>query len=248
LGKAAAAGFIREGAHVAICARSRKQLEATARGLRELAGGSEVRVLPVVADLTRARSITSLVQKVIRTFGRIDVLVTNAGGPPVATFSDLEDDRWERGITLNLMSTVRCIRAVLPYMRKRNWGRIINITSISAKQPIPDLVISSTVRPGILGLSRVLATQFAHEGILINSVAPGYFMTARQKEIGVKRAAEKGLTLDQYLERAAADIPLRRYGDPEELSNVIVFLGSERASYVTGTTVSVDGGLLKGLF
>jgi 3-oxoacyl-[acyl-carrier protein] reductase len=245
LGKAAAAGFIHEGAHVVICARSRRALDATARELRTVGSG---RVVAVVADLTRPRSISSLVRKTLREFGRIDILVTNAGGPPVAAFSTLDDEQWEKGIALNLMSTIRCIRAVLPHMQKRKWGRIINITSLSAKQPIPDLVISSTVRPGILGLSRVLATQHAHEGILINSVAPGYFMTARQKEISTKRAAEKNLTADQYLDRATADIPMRRYGDPEELANVIVFLGSERASYVTGATLSVDGGISKGLF
>jgi 3-oxoacyl-[acyl-carrier protein] reductase len=207
-----------------------------------------VRVLPVVADLSRPRHIQSLVRKTVHEFGRIDILVTNAGGPPVATFPILDDEQWEQGIALNLMSTIRCIRAVIPHMQEQKWGRIINITSISAKQPIPDLVISSTIRPGILGLSRVLATQYAHEGILINSVAPGYFMTARQKEISTKRAAEKNLGIEEYLQQAAADIPMRRYGTPDELADVIVFLGSVRASYLTGATVSVDGGLSKGLF
>jgi 3-oxoacyl-[acyl-carrier protein] reductase len=133
-------------------------------------------------------------------------------------------------------------------MRKKKWGRIVNITSISAKQPIPDLVVSSALRPGILGLSRVLATQCARDGVLINSVAPGYFLTTRQQEIGAARAKQKGVSLEEYLTQAAVDIPLQRFGDPEELANLIVFLGSERASYITGTTISVDGGLSKGLF
>ena len=248
LGKAAALGFAREGANVVICARDRTRLAATAKELNSAIGDQTIKVLPVAADLSNARAIVSLIQKTLREFGRIDILVTNAGGPPVATFPDLDDSRWRAGIELNLLSTIRCSRGVLPHMQQRKWGRIINITSISAKQPIPDLVISSTVRPGILGLSRVLATQYAKDGILINSVAPGYFLTARQKEIGTKRASEKGMTLEEYLQQAATDIPMHRYGDPEELASVIVFLGSERASYITGTTLSVDGGLSRGLF
>jgi len=145
------------------------------------------------------------------------------------------------------MSAVRSIREVLPHMQKRKWGRIINITSIAARQPVNDLVISSTLRPGILGLAKVLANQYAKEGILINNVTPGYILTARQKEIGASRAAQKGVSIDQYMQDLVRDIPAGRYGDPEELANVIVFLGSEKASYVTGATISVDGGLAKGL-
>jgi 3-oxoacyl-[acyl-carrier protein] reductase len=132
-------------------------------------------------------------------------------------------------------------------MQKQKWGRIINITSLTAKQPADDLIISSTVRPGILGLAKVLANQYAKDGITVNNVAPGYIMTARQKEISLVRAAKKGISVERYMEEHAREVPIGRYGDPAELANVIVFLGSEKASFVNGTTISVDGGLVKGL-
>jgi 3-oxoacyl-[acyl-carrier protein] reductase len=248
LGKAAALGFAREGAHVVICSRQRKALAMAAKEIRSAVGDLPVRVMPVVADLTKPRQIISVVARAAKAFGRIDILVTNAGGPPVAPFEALDDARWGEGVTLTLMSTIRCIRAVLPHMRKRKWGRIVNITSIAAKQPINDLVISSALRPGILGLTRVLAAEYGKEGILINSVAPGFMLTGRMQQIGQARAKEQGITVEEYFQKQARDIPVQRYGDPEELANVIVFLGSERASYCTGATMSVDGGMLKGLF
>ena len=245
LGKAAAAGFAREGASVVVCSRDKKRL--TRAGQEISAVDRSVRVLPVVADLRRPRDIKSLVAAAMKAFGRVDILVTNSGGPPVGTFPDLDDAAWEEGITLNLMSTIRCIKEVLPHMRNRRWGRIVNITSITAKQPAGDLIVSSTVRPGILGLTKVVANQFGSEGILINSVAPGYILTARQKEISASRAAKKGITLEEYMRELAQDVPVQRYGDPEELAAVIVFLASEKASFVTGATISVDGGLSRGL-
>jgi 3-oxoacyl-[acyl-carrier protein] reductase len=202
----------------------------------------------MVADVSKAKDIKKLVSGTIREFGRIDILVTNAGGPPVGMFPDLDDATWQAGIELNLMSTIRCIREVLPHMQKQKWGRIINITSLTAKQPANDLIISSTVRPGILGLSKVLANQCAKDGITVNSVAPGYIMTARQTEISKTRAAQKGISPEQYMEELARDVPVKRYGDPAELASVVVFLASEKASFVNGTTISVDGGLIKGLF
>ncbi|MGA9119909.1 MAG: SDR family oxidoreductase [Bacteroidota bacterium] len=246
LGKATAAGFAREGAHVVICSRNEKRLEAAADELRRVVDGSSV--LPVVADVTSPEQIQTLVAKTLTEFGRIDVLVTNAGGPPAGMFPTLSDADWETGISLNLFSTIRLIRAVLPEMQKKQWGRIINITSLSVKQPIGDLIISSTVRPGILGLSKVLSQQLGRDGILINTVAPGYFLTARQKDISIARAKAKGIPLESYLAELAKDAPVGRLGDPEELASVIVFLASERASYVTGTLIAVDGGASRGLF
>jgi 3-oxoacyl-[acyl-carrier protein] reductase len=246
LGKASAAGFAQEGAHVVICSRDSRKLAAAAKEIQAV-GASGVRVLAVTADLTKPAHIKRLFRTALRTFGRIDILVTNAGGPPVAAFPDLDDRTWQRGIDLNLMSTIRCIREVLPAMQKQQWGRIINITSFVAKQPADDLVISSTVRPGILGLSKVLANQFTREGILINSVAPGFILTARQQEISAVRAKAAGITPPEYIEKLGKVIPAGRLGSPEELANVIVFLGSERASYISGTTVNVDGGLMKGI-
>lgn len=247
LGKATAASFAGEGAHVVICSRSRKRINTAAKEIREALPDGEATILPVVADLRKARDIRNLVDAARRRFGRIDVLVTNAGGPPVATFPDLSDKSWQQGIEQNLMSTIRCIREVLPHMTRQGWGRIVNITSVSAKQPIDDLVISSTVRPGILGLSKVLANQNAKDGVLINNVTPGYILTGRQRELAEARAQKAEMPLEEYLKGAATEIPAQRLGDPEELANVIVFLASEKASYVTGATISVDGGLSKGL-
>jgi 3-oxoacyl-[acyl-carrier protein] reductase len=181
-------------------------------------------------------------------FHRIDILVTNAGGPPVATFPELDDLMWERGIGLTLMSVIRIVREVLPVMRRQRWGRIVNITSISARQPINDLIVSSTLRPGILGLAKVLANQYTGDGILVNNVTPGYILTDRQKEIGAARSGEKGIPYEQYMLDLVRDVPAGRLGTPAELADVVVFLCSERAGYVSGTTVSVDGGMAKGLF
>jgi 3-oxoacyl-[acyl-carrier protein] reductase len=200
-----------------------------------------------VADLSKAKPVERLVATAARRFGRIDILVTNAGGPPVAPFAEIDDRTWQKGIDLGLFSVIRVIRAVLPYMKRNHWGRIVNITSITVKQPADDLIISSTFRPGVVGLSKVLANTLAKDGILINNVAPGFILTDRQKEIGASRGNKLHVSQDQYLTEVAKDIPLGRLGAPEELANVIVFLCSERASYVNGTTISVDGGLAKGL-
>jgi 3-oxoacyl-[acyl-carrier protein] reductase len=247
LGKATALSFAREGAHVAICSRDGDRLETAAREIRSAASDPLLRVLPVVTDLTNGGDIRSLVATTLKEFGRVDILVTNAGGPPVASFLDLDDAAWEKGLQLNLMSTIRCIREVLPHMQKQQWGRIVNITSISARQPINDLIVSSTVRPGILGLSKVLANQYARDGVLVNSVTPGYILTDRQKELGAARAVKKGIGFDRYMTDLVQDVPMGRLGMPAELADVIVFLCSERSSYVTGATLSVDGGLAKGL-
>jgi 3-oxoacyl-[acyl-carrier protein] reductase len=247
LGKAAARGLFNEGAHVVISSRDPGRLQAAAKEIAAKAPKDGPRVVPIVADVTDAQQIKDLVATTVKEFGGVDILVTNAGGPPVASFPDLDDAMWEKGIALNLMSTIRCIREVLPHMRKRKWGRIIAITSITAKQPINDLVISSTVRPGILGLMHVLSNQYANEGILVNSITPGFILTGRQKEISDARAASRGISAEQYMDEVVREVPVKRYGTPEELANVIVFLASEKASFVTGATISVDGGLTKGI-
>jgi 3-oxoacyl-[acyl-carrier protein] reductase len=241
-----AASQAREGAHVVMCSRDAGRLEAAAAEVRG-ATVSGARVLALPADLTSAGDITKMVSDTFDAFRRIDILVNNAGGPPVATFPELDDAAWNQGIELTLMSAIRCIRAVLPHMVRQRWGRIVNITSIAARQPINDLIISSTLRPGILGLTKVLANHYGKDGVLINSVAPGFILTDRQKEISAARAAKRGIPVQQYIEELSRDVPVQRLGDPSELANVIVFLASERASYVTGSTIGVDGGLSKGL-
>jgi len=246
LGKATAMGFAREGANVVICSRDRRRIAAAAKEIASVA--RNVRVVPVVADLSKAADIKRLVATALKKFHRVDVLVTNSGGPPVAPFPDLDDATWQKGVELTLMSAVRCIRAVLPHMRNQKWGRVIAITSIAAKQPLDDIVVSSTLRPGILGLAKVLSNQYAKDGVLVNCVTPGFILTARQKEISAARAAKERTTAEEYIRESSRAVPLGRFGDPEELANVIVFLGSERASYVNGATIAVDGGLARGLF
>jgi 3-oxoacyl-[acyl-carrier protein] reductase len=248
LGKATALSFAREGANVVICSRDRSRVDSAAREIRSAAGVAPSAVLALVADLTRREDITSMIGAAATEFGRIDILVTNAGGPPVALFPDLDDATWDRGFQLTLMSVVRCIRAVLPHMEKQKWGRIVNITSIAARQPVDDLILSSTLRPGILGLTKVLSNQLAEKGILINNVAPGYILTDRQMEIARARGARSGISPEQVLSEIGGEAPAGRLGMPEELADVIVFLSSARASYITGATIGVDGGLSRGLW
>ncbi|MFN0156621.1 MAG: SDR family oxidoreductase [Bacteroidota bacterium] len=247
LGKAAAMTLAQEGAYVVLLARDKKRIQAAAKEITKHAGKKSVAILPLVADVAKAKDITRVVQTTLKEFGRIDILVTNAGGPPSGGFMDLDDEKWMTGINLNLMSVIRFIRAVLPYMQKQKFGRIINITSLTVKQPSNDLIISSTVRPGIIGLSKVLSNLYAKDGITINNVAPGFIMTGRQQELGAARAAKKGISFEDYVAESSKEIPAGRFGKPDELASVIVFLASTKASYVNGVTLSVDGGLVKGL-
>ncbi len=244
LGRAAAAGLAAEGAKVVIFSRHKKDIEAAAR---DISKSTMSEVVSLIADVTKIGDIERVVRTAVERFGRVDILINNAGGPPVAQFMDLADEQWLEGVSLTLMSVVRLTREVIPHMRKRRWGRIITITSVAAKQPISDLVISSTLRPGILGLTKVLARELARDNILVNNVAPGSFLTKRQEELLKSRSASQNLTVEQYLAAQTRNIPLGRFGTLEELANVIVFLASEKASYVTGATISVDGGVIKGI-
>jgi 3-oxoacyl-[acyl-carrier protein] reductase len=244
LGKACALELAREGARVMLCARHHEQLAATAGELQAATGG-EVGWLAV--DLTDSPQIRHLADETLRRYGRIDVLVTNAGGPPPGYFDDLDDEAWLEAWRLTLMSTVRLIRAVLPAMRAQHWGRIVNITSVTVKQPLDTLLFSNVYRPGIVGLAKTLSTQVASEGITINNVAPGYNRTARVEELYQDRAAREGKSIEQVMAEATASYPMQRMGEPEELAALVAFLASERASYITGTTILVDGGFYRGL-
>jgi 3-oxoacyl-[acyl-carrier protein] reductase len=244
LGKAIAEGFAAEGVNLVMCARTDKTLRKTAEDIVAQYG---VDVLTIVADLSRAADIKRIVKKAVAHFGTIHILVNNAGGPPVARFDELTDSQWEQGVQLTLMSVVRMIREVLPFMQKQHWGRIITINSVAGKQPINDLIISSSLRPGLIGLSKVLANQYGKDGILVNSICPGYMLTQRLEEITKKRAEENSLSVEKYLLQQTKDIPVGRYGDPADLASMAVFLASERARHINGTTISIDGGSIKGL-
>jgi 3-oxoacyl-[acyl-carrier protein] reductase len=192
-------------------------------------------------------AVERLVQVVLAEYGRIDVLVNNAGGPPPGTFTDVSDEDWLHAVQLNLMSAVRLTRLVLPGMRERRWGRIINITSVSVKQPMPTLILSNAVRVGVVAMAKTLAGQVAGEGITVNNVCPGSILTDRITQLTQADAQREGISFDEALARRAAAIPMGRIGLPEELAALIAFLASERAAYITGTTIQVDGGAFNGL-
>jgi 3-oxoacyl-[acyl-carrier protein] reductase len=244
LGKACALELAHEGARVVICARDGARLAATAAQMHDATGAE---VLPVEADLTDPAQILHLADETLQRYRRIDVLVTNNGGPPAGFFDDFDDRAWLAAHQLTLMSAVRLIRAVLPAMRAQQWGRIINITSISVKQPIDNLLLSNVYRPGVVGLAKTLSAQVAADGITINNVAPGYTRTDRALELSQARATDEGKTVEEILAETTASYPMKRMGEPEELAALVAFLASERASYITGTTIQVDGGQVKGM-
>jgi 3-oxoacyl-[acyl-carrier protein] reductase len=244
LGKACALELAREGAAVVLCARDEQRL---AEAAEEIHGATGAEVVPIQTDLLDAAQIRHLADETLRRFGRIDVLVTNNGGPPAGYFDDFGDEDWLTAYQLTLMSAVRLIRAVLPAMRVQQWGRIINITSVSVKQPLDNLLLSNVYRPGVVGLAKTLATQVAADGITVNNVAPGYTRTERVVELAEKRAADEGKTVEQVLADISASYPMQRMGEPEELAALVTFLASERARFITGTTIQVDGGYFKGL-
>jgi 3-oxoacyl-[acyl-carrier protein] reductase len=244
LGKACALELSRERARVVICARDGARLSAAANEIHNTTGAE---ILPVEADLTDPAQILHLVDETLRRYRRVDVLVTNNGGPPAGFFDDFDDKAWFAAHQLTLMSAVRLIRAVLPAMRAQQWGRIINITSVSVKQPIDNLLLSNVYRPGVVGLTKTLSAQVAADGITVNNVAPGYTRTDRVLELSRARAAAEGKTVEEILAETTASYPMKRMGEPEELAALVAFLASERASYITGTTIQVDGGQFKGM-
>jgi len=244
LGRAAAHALAREGARVAICARGAEALRAAADAIARDTGAD---VFPIVADVAVAADTERVVAGTVAHFGGLDVLVTNAGGPKSAAFEALTDADWLAAVDLTLMSTVRLIRHAIPHLRARGGGRIVNITSVSVKQPIDNLVLSNALRAAVVGLAKTLSLELAKDGILVNSVAPGYTRTDRVLQLAQAGAEREGVTVDAILERQGKNAPLGRIGEPEELAALIVFLASARASYITGTTIQVDGGSTRSL-
>lgn len=243
LGKATALAFAGEGAKLVICGRDAARLQA-ARD--EIAASTGAEVMAVPTDLTRAADIGTLVEAVVERFATVHVLVNNAGGPPPGYFWDIDDDEWQRAYELTLMSSVRLTRAVLPCMRKQQWGRIINITSSTVKQPIDQLLLSNSLRLAVIGWAKTLSNQLASEGILINNVCPGWTLTERVDRLTEARAKTNNTTAAAEVEAIAAGIPMRRLGRPEEFAAMVAFLGSEAASYITGTAIQIDGGSTAG--
>jgi len=245
LGKEVALVLSEEGARVAICSRHRERIEPAGEEIRARTGGD---VLALVADVTVEADITSVVSETLTRLGRIDILVCNAGGPPAGFFSDFTSDDWRKAVELNFISTVNLCRAVVPHMRERHWGRIINITSIAAKQPVDNLILSNAVRAGVLGFSKSLSNQVAADNITVNCVCPGYTLTERLQSLSEATARKEGIDIEEVHRRWQAGIPMKRLGQPREFADVVAFLASERASYVTGAALQIDGGMVKGLF
>ncbi|HKD80484.1 MAG TPA: SDR family oxidoreductase [Candidatus Angelobacter sp.] len=244
IGLATAEAFAREGAQVAMCARTEKTLLDAAEAIRNR---TSAEVYAEALDVTDAVAVQRFVEQVAKRFGRIDVCVTNAGGPPAKNFLSLSADEWRKAVDLNLMSVVHLAKAVIPHMQRHRWGRIVTITSISVKQPIADLVLSNSVRAAVVGLVKSLSNEFGKDGILVNNVGPGYTSTDRLQELAQVRALAAGSSPQQICESWAAETPVKRLGTPEEIANVIVWLASVQASYVTGQTVLADGGIYRGL-
>jgi 3-oxoacyl-[acyl-carrier protein] reductase len=244
LGRACAHTLSAEGAKVAICARNDKTLRATAD---EIARDTGNQVLAIVAELTSARDCRRVVQETIDFFDGLHVLVTNNGGPAPGFFFDFDDNDWYRTVDLTLMSAIRLIRMAVPHMQKQKWGRIINITSGSVKQPLDNLILSNSLRAGVVGMARTLANQLAADGITVNNVLPGDILTSRVVQLAENQAKAQGKSTDEVLAGSAAQIPVGRVGEPEELAAVVAFLASEQAAYVNGTSILVDGGRHKGL-
>ncbi len=244
IARAAAEKFAAEGARVAICSRDAKKLSAAAAQIRER---SSAHVLAQPLDVTDEKAVDAFVKHVGEEFGGVDVCVTNAGGPPPKMFFATTTEEWHRALELNFMSSIYFARAVLPWMQKNHWGRLVTITSVTVRQPVSDLIYSNAVRAGVLGLIKSLSNEFGKDGITVNNVAPGFTATERLKQLIAKRSQEMGISFADFEAGLGGEAPLKRIGQPEEVADAIVWLASERASFITGQTLLVDGGLFKGL-
>lgn len=244
LGRAAAMSLAREGSLISICGRNAESLQSTRKELEALG----VQVLAIPCDVSRLEDLQKWHQETVDGLGPVDILVTNTGGPKAAVFQELSDADWAAGVESTLMNVVRLCRMVLPGMRDSGWGRIVHLTSLVAKQPTPILTISSTLRAGISGLTKTLAQENARHGITVNALLPGHIMTDRQVHLGELKAKAEGVSLEDYFAQTAMSIPARRIGRPEEVGDAIAFLCSERASYLTGVSLQVDGGIIQSTF
>src|SRR3984885_5785394 len=227
-----------------MCSRDANKLNAAAGLIRERYA------VPVIAeplDVTNAAAVEGFVKHVAQDFGGVDVCVTNAGGPPAKMFLATTTEEWHRAVGLNFMSGIHFARAVLPWMQKNHWGRLVTITSVTVRQPVSDLIYSNAVRAGVLGLIKSLSNEFGKDGITVNNVAPGFTATERLKQLIAKRSQDQGISPAEFEARLGVEAPLKRVARPEEVADAIVWLASERASFITGQTLLVDGGLFKGL-
>src|SRR5437660_1969112 len=244
LGRAVAEELATEGASLVLCARGTEALNETCAHIEQTAGAP---VVGVIADVSIPGDVSRVVHSGLERFGRIDILVTNAGGPPAGQFENLTREQWEAATRLTLFSAVELARQVLPGMKARRWGRILNITSIAVKQPVDNLILSNSLRAAVTGFARTLANEVASFGITVNNIMPGYTRTERVEELSRMMAEKEAITAEEFVARWEKEIPMRRIGKPGEFAALAAFLVSERASYITGTSIPVDGGWIKAL-
>lgn len=247
LGKAVARALAQEGANVAIFSRDEAAIQAAAEEIRAAARDG-AQVLALAADATSAADVQRVVDATVERFGGVDIVYNNAGGPRPGLFDVLTDEDWEHAFRLNLLSAIRLTRACLPFMRRKKWGRVITGTSTSVKQPIDTLMLSNSIRSATTAWSKTLADQVARDGITVNTLAPGRIDTERVRQIDEDKARRTGKSLEQVAQEEVAQIPMGRYGRPEEFGAAAAFLASEQASYITGTILVVDGGKIRGTF
>jgi len=245
LGRAIASQFSREGAKVIICARGEEKLHQTRD---EIASNTRGEVRAFVADVTDKHRVKDMIGKIVDEFGTVDILVCNAGGPPAGLVDDFTEEDYRKALELNLMSTVNLCYEVIPLMKKQKWGRIINLTSVSSKQPIKTLILSNTSRAGVLGFSKSISEQLAPYGITVNAICPGYTKTERIDELAQSFADSGKGSVEDFYKNIEASIPLGRFATPDEVASAAAFLASERAAYITGVALQIDGGYIKGLF
>jgi 3-oxoacyl-[acyl-carrier protein] reductase len=244
LGRAVAEELAVEGCDVVLCSRD---ADAVRRAAAEIAQRTGVNTLGAAANLSEDAGVAHVVNAAFSRFGRVDVLVTNTGGPPAGAFESHSPQAWRDAVAQNLESVLNLTRAVLPGMKERGWGRIVNITSIAVKQPVEGLVLSNSVRAAVTGFARTLANEVAEHGITVNNVLPGYTRTERLVQLAAHNAKSRGVTAEEAYAQWEREIPMRRLGEPCELAALVAFLASTRAAYITGASIAVDGGWIRSL-
>jgi len=244
LGRACAVALAAEGVNVAVFARDLDALNETAAAAR----AHGVQAIAIQADVTKPEDIRHIVDLAASELGRLDILVCNAGGPVPGKFADVNEDQWEQAFQLNLMSVVRLVHAALPHMRRQGGGRIINLISTSVREPIEGLILSNSIRPGVIGLAKSLSQELGPDHITVNNIITGSILTDRQRSLRERTAQQLGISVEEAIQRVEKNIPLGRLGQPEELAALVAFLASRQAAYITGTSIPVDGGIMKGIW
>lgn len=245
IGRAIALGLAREGCNVLICARDNAALAETASLIRR---ETDAKVYSLVCDLSRYEEVKRVVEETVKQFGRLDILVNNAGGPRTGTFEEMDETDWLQAISQNLMSAIRATKEALPHLRRSGGGRVINVVSVAVKTPIDRLILSNTARLGVVGMAKTLSRELAAEGITVNNVCPGNIATERLVSLIEERAQREGLNMEEAIAIEERHIPAGHLGDPEDVANLVVFLASAKAHYITGITVQVDGGSTTAVF